>query len=116
MAVTSGYKTFVIEQLERIVPINARSMFGGVGLYAEDLFFALIADDRLYFKVDDTNRPDYEQAGMDAFRPYDDDRAMQYYEVPIDVLEDTDQLQVWVTKAVAVARDARRKKNKKKHS
>lgn len=108
MAVTSGYRRFVIEQLERVVPITVRSMFGGVGLYACEHFFAIIDDDRLYFKVDDTNRSDFEAAGMDAFQPYDDERVMQYYAVPIEVLENVDRPKVWVEKSVEVARRAKR--------
>lgn len=112
MAVTPSYRSFVIEQLERISSITAKNMFGGVGLYAEGYFFALIGDDRLYFKVDDSNRPDFEAAEMEPFRPYGDDRAMQYYEVPIEVLEDVDALQDWVAKAIAVARRARQRKRR----
>ena len=92
MAVTPGYRSFVIEQLEQISSITSKNMFGGVGLYAEGYYFALIGDDRLYFKVDDSNRPDFEAAEMEPFRPYGDERAMQYYEVPIEVLEDGDLL------------------------
>lgn len=112
MAVTPSYRSFVIEQLERIYPITAKNMFGGVGLYAEDYFFALIDEDRLYFKVDDSNRPDFEAAAMEPFRPYGDERAMQYYEVPVEVLEDGEALQRWVEKAVEVARRARRRKKR----
>ena len=112
MAITPGYRSFVIEQLEHVARITDKSMFGGVGLYAEDYFFALIADDRLYFKVDDTNRPDFEAAEMEPFRPYDDDRAMKYYEVPIEVLEDVDALQEWAEKAIDVARRARKRKRR----
>ena len=57
-------------------------MFGGVGIYAQGLFFALIAEDRLYFKVDDTTRPSFEQRGMEPFRPFGEDSAMGYYELP----------------------------------
>ena len=113
MAVTPSYRSFVIEQLEHVSTITAKNMFGGVGLYAEDYFFALIANDRLYFKVDDSNRPDFEAAEMEPFRPYDDERAMKYYEVPIEVLEDVDALRRWAEKAIAVARNARQRKKKK---
>ena len=112
MAFTPGYRSFVIEQLEQISSITAKNMFGGVGLYAEEYFFALIGDDRLYFKVDDSNRPDFEAAEMEPFRPYGDERAMQYYEVPIEVLEDVDVLQQWVEKAIAVARAAKQRKKR----
>ena len=112
MAVTPSYRSFVIEQLEHVSTITAKNMFGGVGLYAEDYFFALIADDRLYFKVDDSNRADFEAAAMEPFRPYGDERAMSYYEVPIEVLEDVDALQGWAEKAIAVAGHARQRKRR----
>ena len=113
MAVTPSYRSFVVEQLEHVALITAKSMFGGVGLYADEYFFALIANDQLYFKVDDTNRPDFEAAGMEPFRPYGDDRAMKYYEVPIEVLEDVDALRAWATKAIDVARRAKKGKKRR---
>ncbi len=55
MAVSQSYREFVLEQLGRVTPVTGKSMFGGVGIYAQGLFFALIAEDRLYFKVDDAS-------------------------------------------------------------
>jgi DNA transformation protein len=79
-------------------------MFGGVGIYGSDLFFALMDDDLLYFKVDDSNRPDFEAAGMGPFRPGGEHgEVMQYYQVPEDVLEEVEALREWVAKALAVA-------------
>jgi DNA transformation protein and related proteins len=112
MAVTESYRVFVLEQLRRVSPVSAKSMFGGVGLYAERLFFALIAEDRLYFKVDDTTRPDFERLGMEPFRPFGENSAMGYYEVPVDVLEDPVQLAHWMKKAIAVAATAKHRKGK----
>ncbi|MCH7639986.1 MAG: TfoX/Sxy family protein [Bacteroidetes bacterium] len=110
MAFSPGYRNFVVEQLEHISSITSKSMFGGVGLYADGFFFALIADDQLYFKVDDSNRPDFEAADMGAFSPYGDGRTMQYYEVPIGVLEDVDALRTWAEKAIEVAQHAKKGK------
>ena len=57
MAVSPSFSTYILEQLGRSVRgIRARNMFGGVGIYSGELFFALIDDDTLYFKVDDSNR------------------------------------------------------------
>jgi hypothetical protein len=53
MAVSSDYLDFVLEQLAPVGPLTSRKMFGGVGLYAQGLFFALIDDDTLYLKGDD---------------------------------------------------------------
>jgi DNA transformation protein len=112
MAVSENYRDFVLEQLGRVTPVNAKSMFGGVGLYAEGLFFALIAEDRLYFKVDDTTRSDFERLGMEPFRPFGEDSAMGYYEVPADVVEDPVQLAPWMRRAINVAAAAKRRKRK----
>src|SRR5262249_16906868 len=99
MAVSHSYRDFVLEQLGRVTPVTGKSMFGGVGIYAQGLFFALIAEDRLYFKVNDMTRPDFEQRGMEPFRPFGEESAMGYYEVPADVVEDVTQLEVWMNKA-----------------
>lgn len=104
MSVSKDYLAYVVEQLERVTRITTRRMFGGVGIYAETLFIALIDDDTLYFKVDGTNRPDFEAVGMEPFRPFKDAQAMEYYEVPADVLEDRGALGAWVGKTIAVAR------------
>jgi DNA transformation protein len=102
---TQSFRTFAIEQLNRVrTDIRDRSMFGGVGIYAGDLFFALIADDTLYFKVDDSNRPAFEERGLRPFRPYGESgEVMQYYEVPEDLLEDPEALRAWTEQAIAVA-------------
>ena len=89
-------------------------MFGGVGIYSGELFFALIAEDTVYFKVDDTNRPDFEARGMAPFRPAGPDgEVMQYYAVPEELLEDPEALRPWVDRALAVAR---RKKGRRSRS
>ncbi|GMR05981.1 MAG: TfoX/Sxy family protein [Gammaproteobacteria bacterium] len=111
MSVSPEYQEYVTEQLATVGYIVAKRMFGGVGLYADGIFFALLADDVLYLKVDDANRHDYELAGMDAFRPYPDkSRVMQYYEVPVEVLEDQEELHKWSMKSVAAALKTRKKK------
>jgi DNA transformation protein len=61
----------------------------------------------LYFKVDDTNRPDYENRHMPRFRPYRDrpELSMTYYEVPADVIEDPEECVAWALRSVAAARN-----------
>jgi DNA transformation protein len=111
MAVTPGFADFVAEQLEGCGPIATKRMFGGVGIYSGDTFFAIIDNDILYLKVDDTTRGSFERAGCAPFRPYGDEReTMQYYNVPVSVLEDADELARWGMKAIAVAIAAKQKK------
>ena len=110
MSVSQEYQDYVTGQLATVGYIVCKRMFGGVGLYADGIFFALLADDVLYLKVDDTNRQDFEQAGMDAFRPYPDKtRSMQYFEVPVEVLEDAEELYSWARKSITVALNAKKR-------
>ena len=109
MGVSPSFRTFVLEQLSRLDSrVRARSMFGGVGIYSGELFFALIDEDTLYFKVDDSTRPDFVAQGMRSFQPGGTAaETMQYYEVPPDLLEDAEELRAWMEKAVDVARRKR---------
>ena len=109
MSVSASFRTFILEQLSRSIPgIRGRSMFGGVGIYARELFFALMDDDTLYFKADASTRPDFEARGMGPFQPYGEGgETMQYYRVPDDLLEDAEELGRWAEKAIAVARRAK---------
>ena len=114
MPVSDSYRTFVLEQIGRVITrVRGKSMFGGVGVYSGDHFFALIDDDVLFFKVDDSTRHEFIAAGMRAWSPFDDDREMKgYYELPAELLEEPDDLKSWVEKAVRVA--ANKKKSKPK--
>lgn len=89
MTVSADYLTYVLDQLGSFASVRSRRMFGAVGLYADDLFFAIVDDDCLFFKTGDANRADYINRGSDAFRPYANDptRSMNYFSVPPDILE-----------------------------
>jgi DNA transformation protein and related proteins len=104
MRVTSSFRDFVLDQLAELRGLRARPMFGGVGLYAEDTFFGLIAADTLYLKVDDSNRDQYTRAGSRAFQPYAGrPMTMSYFNVPASVIDDTKTLTAWAAQSVAVA-------------
>jgi DNA transformation protein and related proteins len=105
MSVSDDFHSYVLEQLALLRGVTSRRMFGGVGLYAEGLFFGLIDDDVLYLKVDDSNRSEYTSRGMDAFRPFKDKPlySMTYYEVPAEVLEEPEDLARWARKSCEVA-------------
>jgi len=67
----------------------------------------IYADDVAYLKVDDSNKQDFVEANSSPFNPYPDKvktTVMSYYEIPVDVLEDRDQLAVWAERSFAIAR------------
>lgn len=110
MPVSADFLQYVLEQLARAGRLKSRRMFGGAGLYCDEVFFAVIDDDTLYFKVGDATRSEYETRGMQPFRPYRDkpEVSMSYYTVPADILDDAEELVAWARRAVAVAANSPR--------
>ncbi len=99
------YLQYVLEQLSGLPGVRSNRMFSGAGLYQDEVFFGLLFGETLYFKVGDNNRPDYESRGMAQFRPYKDrpQVSFTYYEVPVEVLEDRQELVTWALRSVEAA-------------
>lgn len=115
MAVSEGYKEYIVDQLGKLGYVTVKKMFGGAGIYNDGLIFGIIANDVLYFKVDDSNRSDYEGAGMKPFQPFDDkDTVMSYYEVPVDILENRESLADWARKSLFASINKSSKPKKRK--
>jgi DNA transformation protein len=103
MAVSEEFLHYVIEQFRELGAVTTRKMFGGSGVYFDGKFFALLDNDELYLKVDDTNRPQFERAGAHAFEPWPGHVMSGYWSVPADVLEDPAALAEWARGSVAIA-------------
>ena len=101
MAISQDYANYILEQLSRVGQVTLKKMFGGACLFKNNKAFGLIADDVFYLKTDDTNRADFEKFGSGPFQPFADKKmTMNYYEVPIDILEDRDELSKWAKKSM----------------
>ena len=103
---------FVDHCLELLSPIGrprARRMFGGHGLYVDDVFVALIIGERLYLKVDAANRPAFEAAGCEPF-VYDGHGkpvTLGYWTAPPEAMESPALMQPWARRALQAALAAR---------
>jgi len=91
-------------------PFRSRPMFGGHGLYLDDVFFGLIAYDTLYLKTDKENRSDFIKAKSKPFS-FESGRkdlvTTSYWQCPDAVLTDARKLQHWVGRALDAARHAK---------
>ncbi len=104
MAVTEDYLAFVLEQFARVAPVTSRRMFGGVGIYADGVFFGVIDNNQIFLRTGPGNLADYESVGSAAFQPMGPDtKPMSYHELPVGVLEDVAKLRLWVSKAITEA-------------
>ncbi|OGQ78172.1 MAG: hypothetical protein A3F90_07590 [Deltaproteobacteria bacterium RIFCSPLOWO2_12_FULL_60_19] len=99
-----SFKDFVLDQLGELPELGCRSMFGGHGLYQDEIFFGIIFKGRLYFKTDAKSAARYLKLRMKPFRPNRKQTLKSYYEVPVDIIEDRDRLAAWAKEAVRVAK------------
>lgn len=114
MAHSTEFNDHIVHDVMGHIPgITSRAMFGGYGIYRDGVFFACIIDSVLYFKVDKTNKVNYEKLGSKQFA-YDmkgKKMSMSYYEVPEEVMEDREKFDEWADLALTVAMRAKKKKH-----
>ena len=110
----SSFHDYVLYDLFEGIPnIRSTRMFGGYGFYKDNIFFALIFDDQLYFKVDDENKGDYEEYSSEPFvyeKKGDREIILSYWLVPEEIMENRDRLYEWVEKAVDAGERVKKKK------
>lgn len=94
----TGFLAYVLEQLNDLGDVESRAMFGGHGLYRRDIFFGIVHRGRLYFRVDDSTRGEYQARGMTPFRAGRQTLG-SYFEVPTEVLESFGEIARWARRA-----------------
>jgi DNA transformation protein len=92
-----SFRDFVSEQLGEDAEI--RPMFGGYGLYRNDVFFGIVFKGRLFFRTGPLTRKKYLARGMKPFKPNARMTSKTYYEVPADILEDRVAVREWALRA-----------------
>jgi len=117
-ATANEFVTHLLDLMEPLGPVSARRMFGGYGIYLDRMMFALVADDRLYLKIDDDSRGEFEAAGLEPFRYTKKGKSyqMSYHAAPEDALEDAELLRDWARKAVDAAMRAARSERPRKRA
>ncbi|PXW97914.1 DNA transformation protein [Sphaerotilus hippei] len=106
-------KDFVAWCQELLAPlgsVRARRMFGGWGLYADELFVALIVSDRLFLKADPITRELFVQAGCSPFeytRAGGRQAVMSYFSAPDEAMDSPVQMGPWARRAMEAALRAR---------
>lgn len=98
----ASFKNFIVDQLSGLHDVTCRAMFGGYGLYQGEAFFGIIHKGRLYFKTDEATLPAYRAQGMKPFRPNSRQTLKTYYEVPVEVIEDQEELTAWARQAASI--------------
>jgi len=104
MKKNDSFTDYVLDQLKDIGSVTAKPMFGGYGLYRGVVFFGIIFKGRLFFKTDGKTRTPYFERGMKPFRPTPRQTLKNYFEVPVDAVEEPDELARWAREAINCCR------------
>jgi DNA transformation protein and related proteins len=116
MTVSTGFLDLVRELCAPLGHITVRKMFGGASIYCDGLLFALVDDDVLYLKADDTTKVRYIAEGLKPFT-YDGMTgpvSMSYWRAPERLYDEPDEMVDWARAALKVARAVAAKKVKTK--
>ena len=104
MAVTDEQIVFVTDLFADIGPIATRKMFGGLGIYANGVIFAvLLSDGTLKLKGVGDMVTAFETAGWERWAYTRKDGAtssMPYWTAPETLLDDPDEICAWARRAL----------------
>ena len=110
--VENEFVGYVVELMQSIGPVYAKSMFGGHGIFLEELMFGLISDGTLYLKADKESENEFLEKGLEVFTYNRQGKRlkMSYYQAPEEALEDVEEMNTWANKAYSAALRADLKK------
>jgi DNA transformation protein and related proteins len=97
-------------------PVVVRRMFGGAGIYADGVMFALIADEIIYLKADDETAGAFEQEKLEPFtyaKKPGQQAVMSYRRMPDRCYDDPDEMALWAARAFDAASRKKTLPNKK---
>src|SRR5438552_3162781 len=110
MTKTDEFFEYIKDLFVEIDGITYRRMFGGYGIYKNGLTFAIIFKGSLYCRVDELTRGNYEKLGSQTFvyETKTGPRVLKsHLELPSAILEDPDELTIWIEKSYQAARKAK---------
>ena len=112
MAKQSEFVNYILELLELFEGTTAKSMFGGFGIFKNGIMFGLVAEDTLYFKVDEFNKFEFERLELGPFIYMKGNKPMpmSYHRAPDEALDNSDEMLRWAQFGFEAALRVKKKK------
>src|SRR3954470_8338311 len=106
MVASDSFAEFLREQLAPLGRVTMRRMFGKTGVFCDGLMFGVVADNVLYFRVDDHNRAAFKEA--EPFPPLSYEKQgrtidLSFWRAPERLFDEPDELVTWAREALAAA-------------
>jgi DNA transformation protein len=111
-----GFDDLLADLFEPVGGVSFRRMFGGMGIFRQGIMFALVADDVLYLKADESTTASFQSEGCGPFvyDGKDKPHVMPYWRLPERLYDEPDEFRDWALAAFAVAERSKVGKPKKK--
>jgi len=104
MTISNHFLLHAVGNMSQVAPISYRRIFNGYGIYHQGVQFAIIVNDRLYFRADEHSRDLYLAKRMTAFLPASITPSdSNFFQLPDDVLSQPAELIFWMRIAVEAA-------------
>lgn len=114
MVATPDYIEFLREQFAPLGPIATRRMFGKTGVFHDGAMLGVVADNTLYFRVDDDNRVMFAEAQSHPPLSYIKKGTsidLAFWRAPDRLFDDPEEFANWARAALAAARRVATKRN-----
>lgn len=105
MTLSQTFLTKAVEAMSKVDVITYRRIFNGAGIYHRGVQFAILINDNLYFRADQSSRPLFEQKAMRPFEPQGAQVESCFYQVPEAVLDNPSELRYWMRISVEAAHE-----------
>jgi DNA transformation protein len=106
MVASRSFAEFLREQLAPLGPVSMRRMFGKTGVFCDEVMFAMVTEDTLYFRVDEHNREVFKEAeGFPQLNYAKKGRTIDlaFWRAPERLLDEPDELVLWARAALGAA-------------
>ena len=86
----SDFALFCLEMMALLAPVSAKPMFGGYGIFKNDVMFALIANNMLYLKTNQHTKSQFVEKQLVPFSYQKQGKSyvMAYYQCPEEAFDD----------------------------
>lgn len=86
--------------------VRVKRMFGGQGIFADDVMIGLVGDGQIFLKADQQTEARFKAEGCEPFLYERGDKkiSLGYWSLPDKALDDPDEMKIWSRLALEAAR------------
>jgi DNA transformation protein len=112
MPAKDDFANHCAELFSPLGPVRVKRMFGGHGIYVDDVFIAIVTGETLYLKTDGQTAARFEAEGCTAFSYEAKGRkrvSLGYWSAPAEAMDSPALMRPWAALAMQAALRSRAK-------